>query len=97
MSSVARDERTVVVEDASYRLAYLFISFALLLDVAVRGLVKHEASWDLLAVVILAGAISTAYQGWRKVLSRRTFRVAAATFVVAGIVAALIAALRLVK
>jgi hypothetical protein len=59
LSGVVRDERTVVVEDASYRFAYLFIAFALLLDVMYRSLVRQEASWDLLAIVVLAGAVST--------------------------------------
>ena len=47
-SGVVRDERTIAVEDASYRLAYGFISFALLLDVMYRSLVRREAPWELL-------------------------------------------------
>ena len=41
---VVRDERTVVVEAASYRLAYVFVTYALLVDVMYRGLVRREAS-----------------------------------------------------
>ena len=44
LSGVVRDERTVVVEDASYRFAYIFITYALLLDVMYRSLVRQEAS-----------------------------------------------------
>jgi uncharacterized membrane protein len=69
MSGVVRDERTVVVEDASYRITYLFLAFALLLDVMYRSLVRQEASWDLLAIIVFAGAVSTVYQWRHKVLT----------------------------
>jgi hypothetical protein len=86
-----------VVEDASYRFAYLFITFALLLDVIYRGVVREEASWDLLAIVVLSGAVTTFYQWRQKVLSRQSFAVAAVTFVLGGVVAALIAAARILR
>jgi hypothetical protein len=92
VSSVVRDERTVVVEDASYRFAYIFITYALLLDVLYRSLVRQEASWELLAIVILGGAVSTLYQWRHKILTFHSSMLAAVTFGVAGIVAALIAA-----
>jgi hypothetical protein len=91
VGSVVRDERTVVVEDASYRLAYGFITFALLLDVMYRSLVRQEASWDLLALVIVGGVVSTLYQWKQKTLTGRSFKMAAVVFVVAGVVAALVA------
>ena len=97
MSSVVRDERTTVVEDASYRLAYLFITFALLLDVMYRSLVRQEASWELLAIVIIGGAISTFYQWRQKILTGHSFKVAVVTFGAAGIVAVLIVAARILK
>jgi hypothetical protein len=97
MSGVVRDERTVAVEDASYRLAYLFIAFALLLDVMYRSLVRQEASWDLLAIVVLAGAISTVYQWRQKILTGHSFKLAAVTFGIAGVVAAVIAAVRVLR
>ncbi len=46
---VERDERTVAVENASYRWAYLLLTYALLVDAMCRSLVRHEASWDLMA------------------------------------------------
>lgn len=67
---VQHDERTVAVAKASYRLAYLFLSFGLLAVVAVRSLVYAEAPWDLLLLAILGGGIGTAYQGRFRVLSR---------------------------
>jgi len=44
---VERDERTVAVENASYRWAYLLLTYALLVDVMYRSLVRHEASPDI--------------------------------------------------
>lgn len=85
--SVSRDERTVVVENASYRWAYLVLSFGLLASVAYRGLVLRESNWDLLALVVLGGLVTTFYQGAQKVLSRRWALVAVATAVAAAGVA----------
>ena len=53
--NVGRDERTVAVENASFKWAYIFVAFALLIDGAYRGAVRHEAAWDLLALAILPG------------------------------------------
>lgn len=66
-----RDERTVAVENASYRVAYLVTTFGLLVIVAVRGLVFHEALWDLLALVAVGGGLAIFYQGTRRTLSGR--------------------------
>jgi 1,4-dihydroxy-2-naphthoate octaprenyltransferase len=93
-SGVMRDERTAVVESASYRLAYLFIAFALLLDVMYRSLVRRESPWELLAIIIVGGTISTVYQGGHKVLTRHSVRLFVLTSLIAGLVAAVVAALR---
>jgi hypothetical protein len=85
--SVSRDERTIVVENASYRIAYLVISFGLLASVAYRGFVLQQSSWDLLALVILGGATATMYQGTMKVLSRRWIIATVATIIIAGLIA----------
>ena len=68
-SPAARDERTVAVENASYRWSYVFFTYALLTDVIYRSLFRHEAAWDLLALVIMGGAVCTAYQARQKALA----------------------------
>lgn len=88
--SVSRDERTTVVENTSYRIAYLVMSFGLLASVAYRGFVLNQSSWDLLALVILGGVIATMYQGINKVLSRRWILTTVATVVIAGLLAIVI-------
>jgi hypothetical protein len=91
LKGVLRDERTNAVEEASYRFAYGFLTFALLLDVMYRGLVRGEAAWDLLALVIAGGAISTLYQWRHKILTRHSLVLAVVSGVVAAIVAGLVA------
>ena len=66
--AVERDERTVAVENASYRWAYAVLTYALLVDVMYRGLFRHEAAWDLMALVIVGGAVCTVYQARQKTL-----------------------------
>jgi tryptophan-rich sensory protein len=92
--SVARDERTLLVENASYRWSYLFVSFGLLADVAWRSAARQESSWDLLALVILSGVLTTAYQGIHRVLTRRWAMVAGLTVLLAAVLAAAIAFVR---
>jgi hypothetical protein len=63
------DER-ISAENASYRWGYLFIAFGLLLSVAYRGLFLQQQNWDLLALVVLSGAVlmlheSIYSQSWR--------------------------------
>lgn len=56
------DERTEAVEYASYKWAYIFITFALFIDVIYRGAMRNEAAWDLMALAVAAAAVSTIYQ-----------------------------------
>jgi hypothetical protein len=91
-SAVPRDERTVLVENASFRWAYLFLSFGLLGLVAYRSLVWRESSWDLLLLVVLGGSVSAAYQSCHRVPSRWALRIFAAALVGAAVAALLILA-----
>jgi hypothetical protein len=91
--TVERDERTVSVENASYRWAYLFLSFGLLASAAYRGFARHEQAWDLLALVVLSGAVTTLYQGSRQVLSRRWVMVSVVAVVVALVMSGILVVL----
>ena len=84
---IESDERTVAVTNASYRWGYLFLSFGILLSVAYRSFRHGQSSWDLLALVLASGALTTVYQRAHRILSARSARLA--LFVVAlGLVAA---------
>ncbi len=86
-----RDERTVAVENESYRWACVFLTYALLVDVVVRGLVRREAAWDLLALVVLSGGLATVHQARRRILTRRWVRMAVLAACIAGAIAVLLA------
>jgi hypothetical protein len=86
---VIRDERTLAVENSSYRWAYFLLTFGLLVIVAYRSFVWHESNWDLLALVILSGVVTSLYQGANRVLSHRW---AWMTIAAAGLAASLAAA-----
>jgi hypothetical protein len=46
-----------------------FLVFCLLLDVIYRSAARHEAAWDLLALLIVSGAIQFAYLAWHRALN----------------------------
>jgi hypothetical protein len=88
---VERDERTVAVENASYRWAYGLLTYALLVDVMCRSLIRHEAAWDLMALVIVGGAFCGAYQARQRILARGWMTKAVLVACVAGVIAAVLA------
>lgn len=68
---VDRDERTLVIENGGYRLAYMVLTYALLADVIFRALALRQAAWDLMGLVIAGGAVCTIYQARGKALPSR--------------------------
>jgi hypothetical protein len=88
---VLRDERTVAVENASYRWAYSLLTYALLVDVMWRSLVRHEAAWDLMALVIAGGIFAGAYQFRQKILAQGWVMKVVLVCCVAAVIAALVA------
>ena len=93
-SMVHRDERTIAVANASYRWAYLLMSFGLLGLVAYRSFVYHETPWDMLGLVVVGGLFSTAYQGFHGILSRQWVIACILTIAAAAALAAFIAWIR---
>jgi hypothetical protein len=93
-SLIPRDERSIAIENNSYRWAYLFLSFGLLVLVAYRSFVHHESAWDMLALVVLGGVLSAAYQGFHRILNKQWAMVCLVTVVAASVLAAVVAWLR---
>ena len=89
----AHDERETAVANAAYRLAYVVVSFGVLLSVAYRGLVLAQPSWDLLAWVVLGGVAATAYEARAQTLTRRWAGVAFAVAATAAVMAIVLVAL----
>jgi hypothetical protein len=85
-----RDERELAVDLAADRISYLVLSFGLLGVVAWRSFVNDEAPWDLLALVVAAGAAGTSYRMWRRAASGRWLVVILATVALGLVVAAAI-------
>jgi len=89
-SAVQRDERTVSVENASFRWAYEVLSYGLLLEVAYRGYVRREAAWDLLALVFLSGAVATIYQALHRAVGTQRVFAGVLAMGLAAVVAAVV-------
>jgi hypothetical protein len=80
---LVRDEREVSVDLAADRLAYVVLSFGLLAVVAYRSFVEGVASWELLGLVLLGGAVSAGYRLWQRALTRHAVFVVALTALIA--------------
>jgi hypothetical protein len=91
---IDRDERTEAVENASYRLAYLLMSFGILLDVMYRSERLHQTCWDLFALVILSGAVGRLYQSRHQALAPGWVKKALVLAVLAAAIGAVVALLR---
>ena len=92
--TIIRDERTITVENSSYRWGYLLVSFGLLVAVAYRSFIWRQSSWDLLALVVLGGLVTTLYQWTHGILSRHWVIVTIAAGVTAAAVAIALVLLR---
>lgn len=87
---LVRDEREVSIDRAADRLASIVLSFGLLAIVAYRSFVEGVASWELLALVLLGGAVSGAYRLWKGVLTRQALLVLGLTVLIGLVVGALV-------
>jgi hypothetical protein len=71
-ASIERDERSVAVENASYRIGYMILAVGVLLAVMYRSWAYNQSSWDLMALVILSSFAATVYQARHSIYSRRS-------------------------
>lgn len=88
---IVRDERELSTDLAADRLGFLVLSFGLLAIVAYRSFVDGVASWELLALLLLSGAVSGAYRVWQGVLTRQAVLVLLVVALVGLVVAATVA------
>jgi len=68
---LARDEREAAVDRAADRLAYLVLAFGVLLVVAVRSFVDHEAAFELLGLVVASGIVGGVYRARQQTITLR--------------------------
>lgn len=88
---VEKDERTIYVENISYKFGYLFIAFAILLDVVYRSFKLNETSWDLLVIVIISGFVMAIYQYQQRNLGKSWTRTISITIIVSIIIGSILA------
>jgi hypothetical protein len=86
-----RDERESAIDNAADRLSYLVLAYGILVIVALRGF-NGEPSWDLLALVVVAGATGLAYRLRHRVVTRAWLAMMVGTLVGAGLLAVVKAA-----
>ena len=91
--SLKRDERTVAVENASFKWAWYFLVWPLIIDAMYRQKALNEEVGDLVALVCISSAIAIVYQYRHKAVVsywpwkwRKTAIVFAVSFVVAVLV-----------
>jgi hypothetical protein len=85
-----RDEPEARVDLAADRIAYLAVSYGLMLSVAYRSFVRGEASWDLLGLVVVGGIVGLAYRVSKGAVSGRGTVTLATTAGIAIVVSALL-------
>ena len=95
--TLERDERTVAVENASYRWAAYFLTYALLIDAVYRSWARREAAWDLMLMVVIGGGIAAFYQGREKTLSRGWLKKTVLVLSLAAVIAFVLAMSRILR
>jgi hypothetical protein len=81
------DEREVAIELAADRLAYLVLAFGILAVLIYRSALLHQASWDLLALVVISGVVKVSYRIWHRAFGARLAIPALAAIALAAFVA----------
>jgi hypothetical protein len=94
--SGTRDERKTAAVNANYKWGFTFLVFALLADVVYRGL-RHEAAWDLLALVVVSCLLATIYQAWQKAVPASTAVLAVGVGGIVGVMIAVMYAFHLLR
>jgi hypothetical protein len=69
-----RDERTIIVENESYKYGYILLTYGILIDIIYRSVRFKEASWDLFALLFVSGLVSTLYQYRQKIFAQHWIR-----------------------
>jgi len=87
MTVVPRHERDPRVGLSADRMAYLVVSYGLLVSVAYRSFVDGDAAWDLIGLVVLGGIVGLADRVRERAVSGRWTLMLLATIAIAFVVA----------
>jgi hypothetical protein len=91
--NIERDERTLIVENASYKVGFQVLAYGLLVLVIIKSYFFNQSSWDLLGLAVFGGFATTAYQAYKKILTRRMVWGLLVLMILSAGVAALVALL----
>lgn len=86
-----RDEREAAIDRAGDRLAYLVLSYGLLIIVAWRSFVDGAAPFELVALVVFGGVAGALYRVWHRAFNRESAIIVGLTVATALVVAAIVA------
>jgi hypothetical protein len=87
---IEKDERTIFIENQSYRNGYIVLNFGILIDIMYRSFRLHEAPWDLFGLIFLGGLVTTVHQYRHKIFTKKWTRDILLLIVVSAIVAAVV-------
>lgn len=62
IEKIEKDERTIFIENKSYKYGCTILNFGLLIDIIYRSIRFNEASWDLFGLLFAGGLVMTVYQ-----------------------------------
>ena len=69
-----KDERTIFIENKSYKYGCLIFNFGLLIDIMYRSIRFNEAPWDLFGLIFLSGFVTTVYQYKQNIFTKNWIR-----------------------
>lgn len=71
LKKIEKDERTIFIENQSYRFGYAILNFGILIDIMYRSIRFNETCWDLFGLVFLGGLVTTVYQFKQKIFTKK--------------------------
>ena len=88
---VERDEREASVDKGADRFSYLILSYGLLAIVAIRSFTERAGSFDLLALIIIAGVGGAVYRARAGAMGRSATVMLGITILTAIVIGVLVA------
>lgn len=88
---VEKDERTTSIVNASYKFGFYFFTYLLFIDIAYRGFMFDEGSFDLVLIILLSYLPTVAYQYKQKIYPKNMIRNIALLSVIIAALAFLLA------
>jgi hypothetical protein len=70
MNDICKDERTIAIENASYRVAFCVLAIGALFDAVYRSWVLHQHPFDLLGLVMGTYIVAGILQARQRILGK---------------------------